>query len=251
MKTIKSLKRKIGIYAPRVEVRPHFSGYLRWPVIIAAIGLTLGLGLYLGVYDVGRKASDFDMHGITLELDRLSKLNIQLQQESESLQMAKLELERRAQVEVTSRDDLVKQIKSLGDESIQLKEDLGFLQIFMAGSDMDGGGVSVYHFKLNKEEQSPGEYRYSLLLVQGKQRTKDFQGRLKFTVTFMQDGKRVMMPLPDEDSSKTSTVNFKFYQRLEKSFRLKPDVIVESLQVEIFETGMTQPRLTKVVNLPS
>ena len=231
-------------------MRPHFPWYLRWLTIIAAIGLALGLGLYLGVYDSGRKFANFDMQGASDELDRLSKLNMQLQQDNEALRIEAIGLERRAQMEVAARDDLVKQVKTLGDESIRLKEDLAFLQTFMSGTEMAGNGISVYHFKLTKG-QSPGEFRYSLLLVQGKQRNKDFQGNLEFTVNLLQNGRRVAMPLPDESPSKTSGINFKFYQRVGKSFHLQPDVIVESLQVEIFETGMTQPRLTKVVNLPS
>ena len=59
------------------------------------------------------------------------------------------------------------------------------------------------------------------------------------------------MPLPDESPSKTSGINFKFYQRVGKSFHLQPDVIVESLQVRVFENGVAQPKLTQVVNLPS
>ncbi len=230
-------------------MRPHFPWYLRWLAIIGVIGLALGLGLYLGVYDTGRKFANFDMQGASNELDRLSKLNIQLQQDNETLRIEAIGLERRAQMEVAARDDLVKQVKTLGDESIRLKEDLAFLQTFMSGNEMAGNGVSVYHFKLARG-QSPGEFRYSLLLVQGKQRSKDFQGTLEFTVNLLQNGRKVTMPLPDEGPSKTSGVNFKFYQRVERNFRLQPDTVIESLQVRVFENGMAQPKLTQVVNLP-
>ena len=250
MPIVKSLKKKFGISAPRVAVRPHFPWYLRWLTIIVVIGFTLGLGLYLGIYDTGRKFANFDMQGTSNELDRVSKLNMQLQQDNETLRIEAIGLERRAQMEVAARDDLVKQVKTLGDESIRLKEDLAFLQTFMSGNEMAGSGVSVYHFKLTRG-QSSGEFRYSLLLVQGKQRTKDFQGNLEFTVNLLQNGRKVAMPLPDDSPSKTSSVNFKFYQRVEKSFHLQPDVIVESLQVRVFENGMAQPKLTQVVNLPS
>ncbi|MDO8436985.1 MAG: hypothetical protein Q7S69_02325 [Nitrosomonadaceae bacterium] len=250
MVIIKSLKRKFGISAPRVAVRPHFPWYLRWLVIAVVAALALALGLSWGIYDAGRKFANFDMNGVTQELDRLSKSNMRLQQDNEALRIGAIGLERRAQMELAVRDDLVKQVKILGNENTQLKEDLAFLQTFMSGSGMAGDGVSIYHFKLGRG-QSPGEYRYSLLLVQGGQRTKDFQGSLEFTVNLRQNGGKVAMLLPGEGSSKTFNVSFKFYQRVEKNFRLQPDAVVESLQVRVFENGVAQAKLTQVANLPS
>ena len=250
MVTIKSLKRKFGISAPRVAVRPHFPWYLRWLAIVVVTALALALGLSWGMYDTGRKFAGFDMNEVSQELDRLSKLSMRLQQDNEALRIGVIGLERRAQMELAARDDLVRQVKTLGDENIRLQEDLAFFQSFMSGSGMVGDGVSVYRFKLERG-QSPGEYRYSLLLVQGGQRTKDFQGSLEFTVNLRQNGKKVAMLLPGEDSSKTLNVSFKFYQRVEKIFRLQPDAAVESLQVRVFENGVAQSKLTQVVNLPS
>ncbi len=250
MVIIKSLKRKFGISAPRVAIRPHFPWYQRWLAIAVVTALALGLGLFWGMYDAGRKFANFDVNEVSQELDRLSNLNARLQQDNETLRVDATGLERRAQMELAVRDDLVRQVKTLGDENIRLKEDLAFFQNFMSGSGVAGDGISVYRFKLERG-QSPGEYRYSLLLVQSGQRTKDFQGSLEFTVNLRQNGGKVSMPLLGEDSSKTLNVNFKFYQRVEKSFRLQPDAVVESLQIRVFENGVAQAKLTQVVNLPS
>lgn len=250
MVIIKSLKRKFGISAPRVAVRPHFPWYLRWLAIATVIALALSLGLSWGMYDAGRKLANFDMNEVNQELDRLSKLNMRLQQDNEALRIGAIGLDRRSQMELAARDDLVRQVKTLGDENIRLKEDLAFFQNFMSGSGVASDGVSLYHFKLERG-QSPGEYRYSLLLVQGGKRTRDFQGSLEFTVNLRQNGEKVAMPLPSEGTSKTFNVSFKFYQRVEKSFRLQPDAVVESLQVRVFENGVAQTKLTQVVNLPS
>lgn len=219
-------------------------------MIVVVIALTLVLGLSLGIYDAGRKFANFDMNEVSQELDRLSKLSSGLQQENEALRVSAIGLERRSQMELAARNDLVRQVKTLGDESIRLKEDLAFFQSFMSGGGVAGDGISVYHFKLTRG-QSPGEYRYSLLLVQGGQRTKDFQGNLEFTVNLRQNGKKVAILLPGETSSKAFNVSFKFYQRVEKSFQLQQDAVVESLQVRVFENGGTQSKLTQVVNLPS
>ncbi len=250
MVIIKSLKRKFGISAPRVAVRPHFPWYLRWLLIVVVTTLALALGLSWGVYDTGRKFANFEMNEVNQELDRLSKLSLRLQQDNEALRIGAIGLERRSQMEIAARGDLVRQVKSLGDENTRLKEDLAFFQSFMSGSGGASNGVSLYHFKLERG-QSPGEYRYSLLLVQGGQRIKDFQGSLEFTVNLRQNREKVAMPLPGEGTAKTFNVSFKFYQRVEKSFQLRPDAVVESLQVRVFENGAALAKLTKIVNLPS
>jgi hypothetical protein len=44
-------------------------------------------------------------------------------------------------------------------------------------------------------------------------------------------------------------VNFRFYQRIENTFHLSPDAIVDSMQVKVFEKGVSQARLMQTVNL--
>lgn len=250
MAIIKSLKRKFGISAPRVAVRPHFPWYLRWLAIAVLIALTLALGLSLGIYDAGRKFAHFDVDETGQELGRLSGLSTRLQQDNEALRVEATGLERRLQMELAARDDLVRQVKTLGDENTHLKEDLAFFQSFTSGGGTSGEGVSVYRFKLERG-QSAGEYRYSLLLVQGGQRTKDFQGNLEFVANLRQNGGKMVMPLLGDGSAKAFIVSFKFYQRIEKTFQVPPNAVVESLQVRVFENGAAQAKLTQVVNLPS
>ena len=55
---IKLPKRRSGIFAARVAVRPQRPVYLRWLAI--ALLTVLALGLSWGMYDAGRKFSGFD-----------------------------------------------------------------------------------------------------------------------------------------------------------------------------------------------
>ncbi len=232
-----------------MTVRPHFPWYLRWLTIAALIALTLALGMSFGIYDAGRKFAHFDVDEAGQELDRLSGLSARLQQDNETLRVETIGLERRLQMELAARDDLVRQVKTLGDENTNLKEDLAFFQSFTSGGGISGEGVSVYHFKLERG-QSAGEYRYSLLLVQGGKRTKDFQGNLEFVANLRQNGVKVVMPLPGDGPAKIFNVNFKFYQRIERTFQVPPNAMVESLQVRVFKNGAAQVNLIQVVNLP-
>ena len=144
--------------------------------------------------------------------------------------------------------DLVKQMKALTEENAGLKEDLAFFQTLMPSGGKEGG-VAVNRF-LVQNDALPGEYRYRLLLTQTGQRTKDFQGRLEFVVNLQQDSKKVVLTLPPEDDKdgKGYKLNFRFYQRVESTFRVPPDAVVKSMQVRVFENGSGEPRLTQTVN---
>ncbi len=59
----------------------------------------------------------------------------------------------------------------------------------------------------------------------------------------------MVMPLASENPSKMLDVRFKFYQRVERSFRMPPNAVVESMQVKVFENGIAQAKLMQTVNL--
>lgn len=242
---IKSPKRKSGIFAPKVAIRPHRPEYLRW--LIIGLLTALALALSWGMYDAGHQFAGFDKNEINHELDRLSRLNNRLEKENSELRMKMAGLERQLQMDTVAREDITKHVKTLEDENIRLKEDVAFFQNLGSVTGKEQR-VSVSHLKLARG-QLPGEYRYSLLLVQGGQRAKDFQGSLEFVVNFRQNGEKMVTPLVSESPSNTFDVNFKFYQRVERSFRMPPDALVESIQVKVFEKGVAQARLTQTVNL--
>jgi len=246
MVMIKLPKRRSGIFAARVAVRPQRPVYLRWLAI--ALLTVLALGLSWGMYDAGRKFAGFNKNEISVELDQLSQLNSRLQQDNDELRMKIAGFERQLQMDLVARQDITKHVKALENENVRLKEDLAFFQNLGSVSGRSEQRVSIGRLKLERG-QLPGEYRYSLLLVQGGQRTKDFQGSLEFIVNFLQNGEKMITPLASDSPTKTFNINFKFYERVERSFRLPPDAIVESMQVKVFENGVTQARLMQTVSL--
>lgn len=239
---IKSLKRKSGISVSRVAVRPQTPAYVRW--LVVAVLTLLALALSWGMYDAGRNAG-FDKNEVTHELDRLSRLNADLQRDNEELRVRVAGLDRQFQMDLVAREDIAKQVKTLEHENTRLKEDLAFFQN-LGSAPGKNERISIGRLKLERGN-FPGEYRYSLLLVQGRQRPGDFHGRVEFTVNFQQNGEKKAMPLADS-TSKTE-VSFKFYQRVENVFRMPPDAIVESMEVKVFEKGVAQPKLVQTVNL--
>lgn len=243
---LKALQRKFGISAPRVAVRAHVPWYLRWLGLVALGAAVVGVGW--ATYDFGMEFAGFRQSEATRAIARLEAALAQQQAELAELR-AKLALaERQLQIERATYGDLAKQVKSLAEENATLKEDLAFFQSLMPAGGREGA-LSVNRFRL-QPEALPGEYRYRLMLVQTGQRTKEFQGRLQFVLNLQQDGRKLVLTLPEEGKGGAEyQLNFKFFQRVEGTFRIAPDAAVKSLQVRVFEIGASTPKLTHTVNV--
>jgi len=112
------------------------------------------------------------------------------------------------------------------------------------------GALSVNRFRV-QPESLPGEYRYRLLLVQTGQRVKEFQGKLQFVLNLQQGDRKFVLTLPaeSEKDSKDYEVNFKFFQRVEGTFKVAPEAVVKSLQIRVFENGSIAPKLLQTVSV--
>ena len=235
-----------GISAPRMAVRAAIPWYWRWLGLIALALIILLLSR--AAYDFGKEFAGFDQSEADREVQRLGASNARLQQELALVRGQIAQGERQLQMEHATYADLVKQMKALSEENATLKEDLAFFQTLMPSGGKEDG-VAINRF-LVQNDALPGEYRYRLLLTQTGKRSKDFQGRLQFSVDVQQDNKKVVMTLPAEDDKENNgfNLNFRFYQRIEGAFRVAPNAVVKSMQVRVFENGSSEPKLTQTAN---
>jgi hypothetical protein len=244
---IRTLKRKFGISAPRVAVRAHVPWYWRWAGLLALGALVVGIGW--ATYDFGMEFAGFRRG----EADRaLAKLDDEMRRREAELGELRSRVaaaERQLQIERATYGDLGKQVKALTDENAVLKEDLAFFQSLMVASGKEGM-ITVNRFRVQREAL-PGEYRYRLLLVQTGQRAKEFQGKLQFILNLEQADRKYVLTLPPdgEKHSRDYQLGFKFFQRIEGTFKVAPDAVVKSMQVRVYENGVTTPKLTQTVNV--
>jgi len=235
-----------GISAPRMAVRAAMPWYWRWAGLIAlALAILL---LARETYDFGKKFAGFDQSEANQEVKRLADANAKMQQELVQLRGQFAQGERQLQMQQATYANLVKQMKVLADENAALKEDLAFFQTLMPSGGKEGG-VAINRFLVQNDVQS-GEFRYRLLLTQTGQRSRDFRGNFQFVVNLQQDGRKVAMSLPTEDDKdgKGFKLNFRFYQRIEGTFRVAPNAVVKSMQVRVFEEGSSEPSLTQTAD---
>jgi hypothetical protein len=247
MNKLRQIKRRFSIAAPRLAVRPHLPWYLRWllaiPVVLAACWLIWW------AYGSGLELAGFHREQTEDELSRLGQLISTLQNENAKLTSQLVDFERQMQMEHAANVEMERQLKGLNEEKAHLNEDLQFFQnLTMTGNREEN--LTIQRLKVG-HDTLPGEYHCSLLLVQSGQRPKDFHGNLQLVVNAVLNGQRSVLVFPEEKSPESASyqLDFKYYQRVERTFNLPPGMTFESMQVRVYEHGSSEPKVKQDATL--
>ncbi len=243
----RTLKRRFGIFAPRVAVRAHMPWYWRWIGYIVLGALVVGIGLT--TYDYGMELAGFRQSEAQRVIARMSEEIQSRETRISELRTQVAATDRQLQIDRATYGDLGRQVKLLSEENAALKEDLALFQSLMTSEEKELG-LSINRFRV-QPDSLPGEYRYRFLLVQSGQRVREFQGTLQFVVNLEQGDRKfvVTLPLEEQKSAKEYQVSFKFFQRVEGTFKVAPGTVVRSLQVRVFEIGSITPKLSQSVSV--
>jgi hypothetical protein len=235
-----------GVSASRVSIRPELPWYWRWLGIVV-LGVVV-VSVANAAYEYGKKFAGFDQGEADDKMAHLTEENARLQKENAEMQANLAKFDRQSQIDHASYDDMTAQVKALSNDNAALKEDLAFFETLMPAGGKEG--ITISRFKITNDAL-PGEYRYKLLLLQTGSRAKDFQGSLQFVVNLNQGGTTVVMTLPAQGAqdSKLFRLGFRFYQRVEGTFRVDPGVVVKNVQVRVFEDGSPSPKLTQIATV--
>jgi hypothetical protein len=242
---LKRVRRRFGISAPRMTVQTHVAWY--WRMLGLVVVLSCSLALAAWMYDAGRRFAGFDSSEAAQELSQLRESVGQLTKETAVLRAGVNASESKLQIERSAQTQLGRQVKALEDENARLKEDLAFFENLIPSEHRDNT-LLINRFRVDAGAL-PGEFRYRLLLLQGERRDKPFQGNLQLLVTLQQGGKDVIITLPEEGAAQSYKISFKYFQRVEGTFRVPPEAQVKGVQVRIFEAGSAQVRATQSFNL--
>jgi hypothetical protein len=246
MQLLRALKQRFGIAAPRVAVRTHVPWYWRWVGIVTVGALAVGAGW--ATYDSGTLFAGYRQSEADGALAKLNDTIARQEREITALRARAALAERQLAIDGATYGDLASQMKSLAEQNAALKEDLAFFQTLMPTRGGDAT-VMIDRFRV-RQDLLPGEYRYRLLLVQTGKREKDFRGRLQFVVNLSQNEKAHVLTLPPEGEAdaKEYEIRFRFFQRIEGTFKVAPDASVKSMQVRVFENGSKTPKLAQTVS---
>ena len=244
---LRTLQRRFGISAPRLSIQTHIAWYWRWLGYIVLGAIVVGVGWT--TYDYGMVLAGFRQSEAARAVARLNEEIKKRDDQIAELRSKLTAAERQMQIEHATYGDLERQVKSLSGENASLREDLAFFQSLMVAGGKEGA-ISVNRFRV-MPEALPGEYRYRLLLVQAGQRVKEFQGSLQFVLNLEQSDRKFVLTLPAEGETNTKEyqVNFKFFHRVEGTFKVPPGAVVKSLQLRVFENGSDAPKLSQTVSV--
>jgi hypothetical protein len=245
----KLVRQRFGIAAPRVEVQTRIPWYWRWVGIAVLLGVSAAAAGW--IYDAGRRFAGFDHNEVQEELrvvrGRLDSANSEL----ERLRALANAAESRVAIERTAQQKLAQQIRVLEQENVRVREELATFESMLSTEARNVNALSIYRFKV-EPDVLPGEYRYRLLvLTPSTRRDRDFNGRLELVVNLTEGGQSAMMSFPEQAEAGAAAfkLNFRYFRRVEGTFRVSPKAKVESVQARIYETGTSEPRATNSVSL--
>jgi hypothetical protein len=243
------LRRRFGIAAPRVEIHSRVPWYWRWVGLSVLLGISAASAAW--IYDAGRQFAGFDRSEVQDELSSVKRELDSARAELARLRALANAADSRLSIERTAQQKLGQQIRALEQDNAKVRSELATLESMLSSDARTASALSIYSFKV-EPDVLPGEYRYRLLLVTPTaRRERDFKGRLELVVSLQEGGQNVMMSFPEQADAGAAAFRlaFKYFRRLEGTFRVNPKAKVESVQVRVYETGSSQPRATQAVAL--
>lgn len=242
---LRSLRRRFGISAPKMMVRTHLAWYWRWTGMVLLASISLALAAW--IYDAGMRFAGFDRSESEQAVEMLRETVARLEAETAKLQSVSNASESRLKIEQSVQSQLAAQVKVLDEENQRLKEDLAFFENL---------GPSINKLSINRfsvrRDVLPGEYRYRMLvLLGGGGRDRQFQGSLQLVINMQNQGRNGMIVLPDPSQPQNPSfrLNFKYFQRVEGTFRVPELAKIRSVQVRVLEQGSNQASATQSVDL--
>lgn len=242
------VKHRFSISAPRLSVRPHLPWYLRWAIML--IFSLAAIGMARWAYDNGLEFAGFHRSQAEQEMSRLRDRVASLETENARLNDQLAQYERKIQIEQASNQATAEQLKNMSDENAHLQEDLAFFQNLTETQGKEGE-LGVHRLRLERDTM-PGEYRLRMLLVQSGTRVKTFAGHYQLVATVTENGQSTTHVFPQDESGNAQfKLSFRYYQRIEQSIQLPPEMQLDNVQVRIFEQGASEPKVRQSVSLSS
>jgi hypothetical protein len=245
----KLVRQRFGIAAPRVEIQTRIPWYWRWVGMAVLLGVAAAAAGW--IYDAGRRFAGFDHNEVQEELRVVRGRLDSATSELERLRALANAAESRVAIERTAQQKLAQQIRVLEQENVRVREELATFESMLSTEARNVNALSIYRFKV-EPDVLPGEYRYRLLiLTPSSRRDRDFNGRLELVVNLTEGGQSAMMSFPEQADAGAVAfkLNFRYFRRVEGTFRVSPKAKVESVQARIYESGTSEPRATNSVSL--
>lgn len=241
--TLRRLRSRFGITAPKVAVRTHIPWYWRGVATVAVLSISIALAGW--IYDAGRKIAGFDRRETEQEISALRDRLAEIEEEAAKLRALANAGESNVQIERTAQQQLVRQVKALELENSRLKEDLSFFEN-LATAEGKEPGFSINRLQV-EPNGTPGQYRFRLLAAaHGGKKDREFKGSVQLMVGLQQEGKSAMMVFPEQNdpSRQRFNISFKHFQRVDGVFHVPAGSRVTSVEARLIQDGISRASQT-------
>lgn len=230
-----------------MSIRSHMPWYWRWLLNILMMALVGAVVWWL--VENSNRITGFSQEEARQRMATLTEENRILKRDLDAARSGLIERDRQLQIDRASQMELARNVAQLQEENATLKEDLGFLRNIMS-SGTTPEGLAVSNLKVEPEGKT-NVFRYRMLLTQGGQRKQDFKGRVQIVARVLQGGTSTTLTYPDAASGEAeAAVDFRFYQKLEGSFRVPDDATLKSVEFRVLALPGGQVKLSRTLNLP-
>ncbi len=236
--TLRRLRGRFGIAAPRVAVRTHLPWYWRALAVVVLSGLSLALAGW--IYDAGQRFAGFHQGASEHEIAEMHERIAQLEADLERTRKVANASESRLRIESTSQEQLSVQIRTLEEENTRLKSDLATFES-LAGGQAGDSGLAIGRLQILPG--GGGQYRFRLLLAQtGEKKDKEFNGMIQLIATVQRGTETVMMQFPaaGDPAAGQFQVKFRFFRRLEGTFKVAADDRVKRVEARLIQAGVVK-----------
>jgi hypothetical protein len=235
---LRRLRGRFGISAPRVAIRTHLPWHWRALSVVVLSGVSLALAGW--IYNAGRSFAGFHQGATETEIAAMKERLAQLEAELEQTRRVANVSESRLRIESTSQEQLAAQLKTLEEENTRLKSDLATFES-LAGEQVGESGLAISRLQILSD--GGGQYRYRLLLAQtGGKKDKEIKGVINLVAT-VQRGKETAMiqfPAVGDPAADAYQVNFRYFRRMEGTFKVTADSRVLRVEVRLIQDGVVK-----------
>lgn len=236
--TLRRLRGRFGISAPRVAVRTHLPWYWRALSVVVLAGASLALAGW--IYDAGQRFAGFHQGASEHEIAGMRERITQLESELEAARTVANASESRLRIESTSQERLSGQIRTLEEENTRLKSDLATFES-LAGGPAGDTGLAISRLQILPA--GDGQYRYRLLVAQTwDKKDKEFNGTIQLIATVQRGKETVMMQFPAAGDPATGQyqVKFRYFRRLEGTFKVAADARIQRVEARLVQDGVVK-----------
>jgi hypothetical protein len=236
--TLRRLRGRFGISAPRVAVRTHLPWHWRALSVVVLGGASLALAGW--IYDAGQRFAGFHQGVSEHEIAGMRERIAQLESDLESARTVANSSESRLRIESTSQEQLTAQIRTLEEENTRLKSDLATFES-LAGAQVGTSGLAISRLQILPG--ADGQYRYRLLLAQtGDKKDKEFNGMIQLTATVQRGKETGMMQFPAAGDPAAGQYNviFRYFRRLEGTLKVPAETRILRVEARLIQDGVVK-----------